>query len=380
MEKTVLTKKLTCLLRHSAALTSVLVALATPGPALATPDPALATSGPALATPDPASAPSGPALANSEADRSDDPDIREFAVRMQQDYGFDSEALLRQLAAIEPNAAVLQAVMPAATAERKSWVRYRARFLTPQRIRGGVKFWQTHRKALRLAEQQFGVPAEIIVAIIGVETEYGRNTGRFSALQALTTLAFYYPPRSGFFREELAQLLVYARENKLAVEDIKSSYAGALGIPQFMPGSLRRYAVDFDRDGRIDLGGSEADAIGSVAAFMAAHGWVNQAPIAERAHIDADSPPPALIDAGIRPTFIRQQLEEMGVSAGTIPGEARVALIDLVSPEGPTEYWWGFENFYVISRYNRSSSYAMAVFHLSQAIVEARKDVRRRQR
>lgn len=318
----------------------------------------------------------GFASASTGADRTSDPDIREFAVRMQQDYGFDSDTLLQQLSAVEPSDAVLQAIMPAATAERKSWVRYRARFLTPQRIRGGVKFWQTHSHVLKRAEQQFGVPADVIVAIIGIETEYGRNTGRFSALQALTTLAFYYPPRSTFFREELAQLFVYARENKLAVEDIKSSYAGALGIPQFMPGSLRRYAVDFDKNGSIDLAGSEADAIGSIAAFLAAHGWVKNGPVAVPAQID-DTPPQALVDAGIRPTFVRKQIEEFGLTAGKLPAEARVALIDLVSPEGPTEFWWGFENFYVISRYNRSSSYAMAVFHLSEAIAAARKNRKR---
>lgn len=295
---------------------------------------------------------------------------------MQAQYGFDADALTRQLADIEPSAAALQAIMPAATAERKSWVRYRARFLTPQRIHGGVKFWKTHHRVLQRAEKQFGVPPAIVVAIIGVETEYGRNTGRFSALQALTTLAFYYPPRGSFFREELAHLLIYARENKQPVEDIKSSYAGALGIPQFMPGSLRRHAVDFDNDGRIDLLGSAADAIGSVAAFLSAHGWVSGGQVAIPAAIDGE-PPRELIDAGIRPSFRRIQLEGMGLRPTALPNDKEFALIDLVSPEGPTEYWWGFDNFYVITRYNRSSSYAMAVFQLSEAIAEARRAQRR---
>lgn len=321
----------------------------------------------------------GLAVASTDTDRTQDPDIREFAARMQDEYGFDRDALVQTLSAVEPSDTVLQAIMPAATAERKSWFRYRARFMTPQRIRGGVKFWQTHRHVLKRAEQQFGVPADIIVAIIGVETEYGRNRGRFSALQALTTLAFYYPPRSAFFRDELAQLLVYARENRLAVEDIMSSYAGALGIPQFMPGSLRRYAVDFDKDGKIDLAGSEADAIGSVAAFLAAHGWVKNGAVAAPAAIEGE-PPQALVDAGIRPSFAPQDIEAFGLTAPSLPADARVALIDLVSPEQPTEYWWGFENFYVISRYNRSSSYAMAVFHLSQAIADARKGGKRARR
>lgn len=325
------------------------------------------------------SAITAPVAASTGMDRTADPDIREFAARMQQEFGFDSEAMIQQLAAVEPSDTVLQAIMPAATAERKSWIRYRARFLTPQRIRGGVKFWQTHRHVLKRAEQKYGVPTDIIVAIIGIETEYGRNTGRFSALQALATLAFYYPPRSAFFRDELAQLFIYARENRLVVEDIKSSYAGALGIPQFMPGSLRRYAVDFDKDGSIDLAGSEADAIGSVAAFLAAHGWVKQGIVAVPATIEG-TPPQPLVDASIRPAFVREDLQALGLNVPKLPADKRVALIDLASPEGPTEYWWGFENFYVISRYNRSSSYAMAVFHLSQAIADARKGGKRARR
>lgn len=319
---------------------------------------------------------SGTALATNDDGRPEDPEIRQFATEMHERFGFDADALTKQLAAIEPSDVVLQAIMPAATAERKSWVRYRARFLTPQRIQGGVKFWKTHRRILQRAEKQFGVPSGIVVAIIGVETEYGRNTGRFSALQALTTLAFYYPARASFFREELAQLLVHARENKQPVEDIRSSYAGALGIPQFMPGSLRRHAVDFDNDGHIDLAGSAADAIGSVAAFLAAHGWVSGGPVAIPAAIDGE-PPQELIDAGIRPSFRRVQVEQMGLPPAALPNDREFALIDLVSPEGPTEYWWGFDNFYAITRYNRSSSYAMAVFHLSEAIVVARGAQRR---
>lgn len=349
MEETTLTQRLEELLRRARKTAAVLaIALGPIGPALPQEPPADASV--------------------------TDPDIVRFAIDMEQQHGFDAEALASQLAAIPPNDVVLQAIMPAATAERKSWFRYRARFLTPQRIRGGVKFWQAHRPVLARAEETYGVPAAIIVAIIGVETEYGRDTGRFSALQALTTLAFYYPPRSAFFREELGQLLVYARENKLPVEDIRSSYAGALGIPQFMPGSLRRYAVDFDQDGKIDLAGSDADAIGSVAAFLAAHGWVPGAPVAVPAAIEGE-PPQALVDAGIRPSFNRAQIEAMGLAVTALPADRPVALIDLVSPDQATEYWWGFDNFFTITRYNRSSSYAMAVYHLSEAIAEARQRV-----
>lgn len=300
----------------------------------------------------------------------DDPAVAQFAAEVAVRHGFDAEALRRQLAAIEPNETILQAIRPAMTAERKSWQRYRSRFLTPQRIAGGARFREQHKAALERAEAQFGVPPEVVVAIIGVETEYGRNTGRFSALQALATLAFRYPPRADFFREELEQLLLLAREQNRETGEISSSYAGALGIPQFMPGSVRRYAVDFDADGRIDLTGSADDAVGSVAAFLAAHGWVAGQPVAVPASLGDVSPTP-LLEAGIRPSFDKQQLVELGLPVAQLADDSRVALIDLVTPDADTEYWWGYQNFYAITRYNRSNSYAMAVNQLAEAIAQA---------
>ena len=291
---------------------------------------------------------------------------------MHEQHGFDVAHLTRQFAAIHSNATVLRAIRPAAVPEQqRSWQRYRERFVNEQRTRNGVRFWQENTAELARAEAIYGVPPEIIVAIIGVETEYGRNMGKFSVLEALATLAFDYPPRADFFRGELEQFLLLARENGVSPLDIKGSYAGAIGIPQFMPSSQRRYAVDFDGDNRIDLRQSTTDAIGSVARYLHLHGWQARAPVALPASVEGD--PAKLIAAGIKPQAPLQELVQQGVVAQESVqfGERPAALIDLVSPDQPTEYWIGFDNFYVITRYNRSSFYAMSVFQLAEAVREA---------
>ncbi|MBS1229611.1 MAG: lytic murein transglycosylase [Proteobacteria bacterium] len=305
------------------------------------------------------------------------PEVRDFIEAMHEQHGFDVEQLTREFSQIHSNATVLRAIRPAAVPElQRSWPRYRERFVNERRTRYGLRFWQENAAELTRAEAIYGVPAQVIVAIIGVETEYGRNMGRFSALEALATLAFDYPPRAAFFRNELEQLLLLARENKVSALDIKGSYAGAIGIPQFMPSSQRRYAVDFDGDSRIDLRRSTIDAIGSVARFLQMHGWQAGAPVALPAAVDGDPAP--LVAAGIKPQESLQQLAQQGVTVSPLlaqqlapDGEWRAALIDLVSPDQPTEYWVGFDNFYVITRYNRSSFYAMSVFQLAEALREA---------
>lgn len=298
----------------------------------------------------------------------DDPAIAEFATAMAERHGFDALHLRAQLAQLHVNPAVLQAILPPLTPTQRSWERYRARFLSEQRIDAGVLFWQTHAATLARARAEYGVPEEIIVAIIGVETFYGRNTGKFGVMEALATLAFRYPPRAEFFRSELEQFLLLARENGFDPTTVKGSFAGAIGIPQFMPGSQRRYAVDFDGDRKIDLTASVDDAIGSVARFLERHGW--QAGETVAAPLAAEIvPDPAWIAAGIRPTLKVAELAGRGIGSATprmLPEQA--ALIDLVTPDAATEYWLGFENFYVITRYNRSSFYAMAVFQLAEAI------------
>ncbi|WP_434516651.1 lytic murein transglycosylase B [Dechloromonas sp. ARDL1] len=296
----------------------------------------------------------------------DEPAVVDFARDLEQRHGFNADTLLSQFAQIRPNAKVLQLIKPPSSPLQRSWERYRPRFLNDRRIDGGVRFWQENEGQLVKASALYGVPPEIIVAIIGVETEYGRNTGGFRVLEALATLAFKYPPRAEFFRTELEQFLLLSRENALDPLAVKGSFAGAIGIPQFMPGSQRRYAVDFDGDQRVDLSNSVDDAIGSVARFLEQHGWQAGQTIAVSAATNG-TPDPSLLQAGIRPSLKAAELAAKGIRAETDP-QATVALIDLVSPNKETEYWLGFENFYVITRYNRSSFYAMSVFQLAEEI------------
>ncbi|WP_371413208.1 lytic murein transglycosylase B [Dechloromonas sp. HYN0024] len=296
----------------------------------------------------------------------DEPAAIAFARDLEARHGFNADALLSQFAQTHPNATVLKLIKPPASPLQRSWERYRPRFLNELRIEGGVRFWQENAGTLAKASARYGVPEEVIVAIIGVETVYGRNTGGFRVLEALATLAFNYPPRAEFFRTELEQFLLLARENGLDPLAVKGSFAGAIGIPQFMPGSQRRYAVDFDGDQRVDLATSVDDAIGSVGRFLEQHGWQAGQPVAVPATLSG--PPDAeLIQAGLRPALKIADLAERGIRAQT-DGQTTAALIDLVSPGSETEYWLGFENFYVITRYNRSSFYAMSVFQLGEEI------------
>jgi membrane-bound lytic murein transglycosylase B len=305
------------------------------------------------------------------------PVVREFIAEMQNRHGFDAERLARQFAAIRANPKVLQAIRPATPEQQRSWQRYRARFLNERRLAHGLLFWREHDAALARAEAIYDVPPEIITAIIGVETEYGRNMGRFKVFEALATLAFDYPPRAEYFRRELEHFLLMARENGAPPLAYQGSYAGAIGIPQFMPSSQRRHAVDFDGDDRADLIGSFADAIGSVAHFLHAHGWRPGQPVALPASVAGEAE--ALLALGIKPSLSLREMTDRGVLplADTArPADESVALIDLPSPGQPTEYWLGFDNFYVITRYNRSSFYAMSVFLLAEALREAREQER----
>jgi membrane-bound lytic murein transglycosylase B len=295
-----------------------------------------------------------------------EPAVIEFARDLEQRHGFNADLLLQQFAQTRSNAKVLQLIKPPTSPTQRSWERYRPRFLNDRRIDGGLRFWQENRASLARAQAFYGVPEELIVAIIGIETEYGRNTGGFRVLEALATLAFHYPPRAEFFRTELEQFLLLSRENGMDPTSVKGSFAGAIGIPQFMPGSQRRYAVDFDGDQRVDLGNSVNDAIGSVARFLEQHGWQTGQTVAVPARL-AGAPAAGLLEAGIRPSLKVADLAAKGVLAEADP-QAVVALIDLVSPDRETEYWLGFDNFYVITRYNRSSFYAMSVFQLSEEI------------
>jgi membrane-bound lytic murein transglycosylase B len=300
-------------------------------------------------------------------------DVQAFVADMHDRHGFDSNALTGLFRRTRPIAAVIKAIMPPKDPGVRSWQAYRARFVEPRRIAAGRRFMGIYAAQLAAAEAQFGVPAEIIAAVIGVETIYGKQLGHFGTFAALTTLAFDYPPRAVLFRRELEELLLLAREEGRDPLGYTGSYAGALGLPQFLPSSRRRFAIDFDGDGRIDLTGSAADAIGSVANFLAGHGWEREAPIATAVTASGDGVQ-ALLDEGIVPQRMPQQMEtsrvhlaEVGAGATAI-ADRPAALIDLVTPNAATEYRLGYRNFYVITRYNRSSFYAAAVMDLAAAL------------
>ncbi len=304
--------------------------------------------------------------------------VRQFITEMVDKHGFVGTELRTLFSRARFQPSIIKAITPPVDPGAKSWQAYRARFLTPQRIQAGVEFRERHREALARAAGLYGVPEEIIVAIIGVETVYGRNTGSYRVIDALTTLAFDYPPRAEFFRGELEHFLLYARDAGIDTLALKGSYAGAIGIPQFMPGSYRRYAVDLDGDGRQDLSGSFADAIGSVANFLQAHGWERGQPVAFAAQVQGGNYR-KLVDAGIKPTYRYSDLANFGVNVSGVNagGEARAdapcALIELETPGEASAYLVGLTNFYALTRYNRSSLYAAAVLDLAQAVKSADK-------
>jgi membrane-bound lytic murein transglycosylase B len=285
-------------------------------------------------------------------------------------HGFRAADLERLFAGARYLDSVVTLITPAPPGQR-SWQSYRANFLTVRRIEAGAAFWRQNAKALQRAAAVYGVPPEIIVAIIGVETEYGRNIGSYRVLDALATLAFDYPRRAEFFRAELEQFLLLTREARADAASFQGSYAGAIGIPQFMPGSIRRYAVDFDGNGRIDLRGSPADAIGSVANFLAQHGWLAGAAIAVPAEVSGDRYQ-LLADGGVDPERTAAELREADVVFDdSIGEETPCVLIELESPDAPSEFLVGLQNFYVLTRYNRSSFYAAAVRELAAEVKAA---------
>jgi membrane-bound lytic murein transglycosylase B len=222
-----------------------------------------------------------------------------------------------------------------------------------------------------MAEKVYGVAPQIIVAIIGVETRYGGNTGKYAVLDALSTLAFDYPPRAKFFRGELEQYLLLAREEHIDLLNTKGSYAGAMGYGQFIPSSYQRYAVDFDQDGKRDLWDSPMDIIGSVANYLHVNGWTPGAKVADRASVTGNRFK-GVIEKGLKPEMTVKQLKSEGITpVKPLPADTLAALISLDQKSGP-EYWLGLNNFYVITRYNHSPLYAMAVYQLSEEIRQAR--------
>ncbi len=266
-------------------------------------------------------------------------------------------------------ARVLPEVITAMTrpAEAKPWHAYRPIFVTETRIAKGVEFWKSEREALARAEDVYGVPAEIIVAIIGVETLYGERAGRIRVLDSLVTLGFRYPRRSEFFRSELKHFLLLTREERLDPFAIKGSYAGAMGVPQFISSSYRNYAIDFDEDGRRDLISNPVDAIGSVAYYLKRHGWKRGRQIAFNAAVSGDAYKD-IVALGVKPKLMLQELLQRGVQVNVpVDENIRAALIALEQQNG-AEFWVVLDNFYTITRYNHSELYAMAVTQLAREV------------
>jgi membrane-bound lytic murein transglycosylase B len=310
----------------------------------------------------------------------DSPAVRRFAAEAAANHDLPQAWVRRELARARRVQAVRKLVMPAATPAAKNWTAYRDRFVEPQRIAAGLAFWQAQAGWLALAEARFGVPAEIVVGIIGVETYYGRITGNFRVIDALATLSFDFPAgrsdRSAFFRSELEEFFVMCRREQLDPQAVTGSFAGAIGWPQFMPGSVNRHAVDFDQDGRTDLLQSPADIIGSVANYLADFGW--QAHHAVTFDVTPPGEPGALavlLSADIVPSFSAAQLAVHGAWLGAdgMAYDGLLALVELQNGGADPSYVAGTPNFYAITRYNRSSYYAMAVVELGRAVAAARR-------
>jgi membrane-bound lytic murein transglycosylase B len=309
------------------------------------------------------------------------PEVMQLAQEIAAARALDLDFVQKAIGQARYMPGIARAILPPAQGVAKNWALYRSRFVEPMRIRAGTQFWRANQASLQRAEEQTGVPASIIVGIIGVETIYGQNTGTFRVMDALCTLAFDFPAahpkaqaRTAFFRSELEEFLLLTARTHTDPMALRGSYAGAMGWPQFMPSSWNRYAVDFDGDGRIDLFNSPADVIGSVANYFQAFHWQRGMPTHYGVHLDAASVDlPALLAPDILPSFSAAEMAARGVQLDE-PGaqhQGPLALIELQNGEQPAQYFAGSKNFYAITRYNWSSYYAMAVIELGQAVAAA---------
>jgi len=309
------------------------------------------------------------------------PSAMAFADDLAQRRDLDPAWVRQQIGAAQRLPSVARLMQPAPRGTPKNWAAYRARFIEPVRLRAGQAFWETHRATLARAEAEYGVPASLIVGVIGVETLYGRHTGNFRVIDALATLAFDFPSahpraaaRTEFFKSELEQYLSLTRRNGLDPQALRGSYAGAMGLPQFMPSSWSKYAIDFDSDGKVDLFNSPADVIGSVANYFKAFGWQPGQPTHfpvsfDPSKLDKD----ALLAPDILPSFGVESFTAKGamLESPALQHTGKLALIELENGTAPPSYLAGTENFYVITRYNWSSYYALAVIELGQEIQTA---------
>lgn len=294
------------------------------------------------------------------------PEVKAFIDDLVKNEQFSRKELQDILGKANKSERVLELISRPAE-KRLEWKDYRKIFMTPERVDLGVDFWEAHEKTLSRVEKEYGVPADVIVAIIGVETYYGRQTGGFKVLDALSTLSFDYPPRSKFFTQQLKEFLILTREQELDASDLTGSYAGAMGIPQFMPSSYRAYAVDYTGDGQSNIWKHEEDAIASVANYLRENGWKAGKPIVSKAKVTGTKYEKAVSDS-VRPQKTLKQLEGSGWHPeALLPETAKAAAFKLEGDKGP-EYWLGMHNFYVITTYNRSKLYAMAVYQLASDV------------
>jgi membrane-bound lytic murein transglycosylase B len=293
-------------------------------------------------------------------------EVKDFIAHMVDTYSFKKRALRKLLNSAQSQPAIVEAMSKPAE-KAKLWYEYRPIFLNDRRVREGTEFWMAHRQALEAASSRSGVAPEYVAAILGVETYYGRLTGNYRVLDALVTLSFDYPPREKFFRDELEQFLLLTREAKLDPLTLKGSYAGAMGAPQFMPSNYRRYAVDADADGHIDLWTDWPDVCASVANYLKEHGWANGEPVLGEATVLLEKA--GELDG--RKLALSETVASLGAKGvsfdSSLPGDAPAILIAADEVDG-VHWRVGYNNFYVITRYNHSALYAMAVYELATAV------------
>jgi membrane-bound lytic murein transglycosylase B len=307
-------------------------------------------------------------VATAQAIDLDQPEVQSFIDSMVEKHAFDREKLRDELGAAEVKQSILDAI--ARPAEKtKTWAEYRQHFLTRERIDAGAAFWVEHRETLESVSETTGVPVEILVGIIGVETYYGRITGSFRVLDALATLAFSYPPRAKFFRRELEEYLLLVREEGMQATAATGSYAGAMGRPQFMPSSYRAYAVDSTGDGKRDIWGDWTDVAGSIANYFLEHGWRPGEEVTAQASLGGGWQGPVPKPSNkLKANETIATLSRQGVLFVTnLPADSKSELLTFEGDDG-AEYWIGFHNFFVITRYNRSAMYALAVHQLGQEV------------
>ena len=301
-----------------------------------------------------------------------DPDVQVFINEMVQQHNFKQTELETLFSQVEIKQKILDAISRPAE-KTKAWYEYRQIFLTQKRIDQGVKFWQENSDIISYAEKVYGVAPEIMVAIIGVETFYGQRQGNYRVMDALSTLAFKYPKRSKFFRSELKHFLIMSQEQKFDPLSRKGSYAGAMGMGQFISSSYQSYAIDFDGDGQKDIWENNSDAIGSVAHYFKRHGWKKDQPVTDKLQLNQNN---TIINKdrckkSCKPKLSVADFKQKGLQGKTSVEDSTPAILLILQQKSGKEYWLGYNNFYAISRYNHSTLYSMAVYQLSQEIKQA---------